>query len=119
MALSSLGLRLAGLSNNSAAAAPRGPELLKALGVVGLVDTLLQHCVDIGDCAFGLADRGVGPLYQDGGQRGPGVEAMVLSCKRVDCSLQVGRESLPQVEELKYLRVLFTSEGKMEREIDR
>ncbi|KAI3377852.1 hypothetical protein L3Q82_008990 [Scortum barcoo] len=29
---------------------------------------------------------------------------------------QVGEEVLPQVEEFKYLRVLFTSEGKMERE---
>ncbi|KAK7922730.1 hypothetical protein WMY93_009632 [Mugilogobius chulae] len=33
--------------------------------------------------------------------------------------LQVGGESLPQVEEFKYLGVLFTSEGRMEREIDR
>ena len=46
-------------------------------------------------------------------------EAMVLSRKRVDCPLQVGGESLLQVEEFKYLGVLFTSEGKMEREIDR
>ncbi len=30
-----------------------------------------------------------------------------------------GEELLPQIEEFKYLRVLFTSEGKMEREIDR
>jgi len=36
-----------------------------------------------------------------------------------DCSLQVGTECLPQAKELKYLRVLFTSEGKMEREINR
>ncbi|KAL0152538.1 hypothetical protein M9458_052261 [Cirrhinus mrigala] len=46
-------------------------------------------------------------------------EVMVLSRKRVACPLQVGRESLPQVEEFKYLGVLFTSEGRMEREIDR
>ncbi|KAI3367105.1 hypothetical protein L3Q82_008170 [Scortum barcoo] len=32
---------------------------------------------------------------------------------------EVGGEVLPQVEEFKYLGVLFTSEGKMEREIDR
>ncbi|CAM4428457.1 unnamed protein product [Leuciscus chuanchicus] len=32
---------------------------------------------------------------------------------------QVGGELLPQVEEFKYLGVLFTSEGRMEREIDR
>ncbi|KAI3364813.1 hypothetical protein L3Q82_000923 [Scortum barcoo] len=46
-------------------------------------------------------------------------EAMVLDRKRVACPLRVGGEVLPQVEEFKYLRVLFTSEGKMEREIDR
>ncbi|KAK7916392.1 hypothetical protein WMY93_012153 [Mugilogobius chulae] len=46
-------------------------------------------------------------------------EAMVLDRKKVLCPLQVGGESLPQVEEFKYLGVLFTSEGRMEREIDR
>ncbi|XP_056625668.1 uncharacterized protein LOC130437983 [Triplophysa dalaica] len=46
-------------------------------------------------------------------------EAMVLCRKRVACSLQVGGEFLPQVEKFKYLGVLFTSEGRMEREIDR
>ncbi len=46
-------------------------------------------------------------------------EAMVLSRKRVACPLQVGGVLLPQVEEFKYLGVLFTSEGGMEREIDR
>merc|ERR1712240_728193 len=35
-------------------------------------------------------------------------EAMVLSRKPVVCTLQVGSEPLPQVEELKYLGVLFT-----------
>ncbi|KAI3364565.1 hypothetical protein L3Q82_010836 [Scortum barcoo] len=45
-------------------------------------------------------------------------EAMVLDRKRVACPLWVGGEVLPQVEEFKYLGVLFTSEGKMEREID-
>ncbi|KAI3368113.1 hypothetical protein L3Q82_007840 [Scortum barcoo] len=39
--------------------------------------------------------------------------------KGVACPLQVGGEVLPQVEEFKYLGVLFTSEGKIEREIDR
>jgi len=43
---------------------------------------------------------------------------MVLSWKRVECPLQVGNEILSQVEEFKYLGVLFTSEGRMEREID-
>ncbi|KAK3526236.1 hypothetical protein QTP70_018714 [Hemibagrus guttatus] len=46
-------------------------------------------------------------------------EAMVLDWKKVACTLQVGGEVLPQVEEFKYLGVLFTSEGKMDREIDR
>ena len=46
-------------------------------------------------------------------------EAMVLGRKRVVCLLWVGAEILPQVEEFKYLRVLFTSEGKMRLEIDR
>ncbi|KAK3569488.1 hypothetical protein QTP86_031417, partial [Hemibagrus guttatus] len=46
-------------------------------------------------------------------------EAMVLDLKKVACTLQVGGEVLPQVEEFKYLGVLFTSEGRMDREIDR
>ncbi|KAK5901378.1 hypothetical protein CgunFtcFv8_026256 [Champsocephalus gunnari] len=44
-------------------------------------------------------------------------EAMVLSRKPMDCPLQVGNESLPQVKEFKYLGVLFSSEGTMEREM--
>ena len=46
-------------------------------------------------------------------------EAMVLNRKKVDCLLQVLREILLQVEEFKYIGVLFMSEGKMERQIDR
>ncbi|TWW55951.1 hypothetical protein D4764_09G0010010 [Takifugu flavidus] len=46
-------------------------------------------------------------------------EAMVLNRKKVECLLRVKEEILPQVEEFKYLRVLFTSEGRMEQEIDR
>ncbi|KAK3535383.1 hypothetical protein QTP70_011279 [Hemibagrus guttatus] len=46
-------------------------------------------------------------------------EAMVLDRKKVACTLQVEGEVLPQVEEFKYLGVLFTSEGRMDREIDR
>ncbi|KAK3541270.1 hypothetical protein QTP86_019416 [Hemibagrus guttatus] len=46
-------------------------------------------------------------------------EAMVLNRKKVACTLQVGGEVLPQVEDFKYLRVLFTSDGRMDREIDR
>ncbi|KAK3507907.1 hypothetical protein QTP70_002569 [Hemibagrus guttatus] len=49
----------------------------------------------------------------------PKSEAMVLDRKKVACTLQVGGELLPQVEEFKYLGVLFTSEGRMDREIDR
>ncbi|TWW77601.1 hypothetical protein D4764_12G0009910 [Takifugu flavidus] len=46
-------------------------------------------------------------------------EAMVLNRKKVECLLRVKEEILPQVEEFKYLGVLFTSEGRMEREINR
>ncbi|KAK3556627.1 hypothetical protein QTP70_010822 [Hemibagrus guttatus] len=46
-------------------------------------------------------------------------EAMVLDRKKVACTLQVGGKLLPQVEKFKYLGVLFTSEGRMDREIDR
>ena len=46
-------------------------------------------------------------------------EATVLSRKKVDFLLRIGEEILSQVEESKYLFVLFTSEGKTEREIDR
>ncbi|KAK3508160.1 hypothetical protein QTP70_015359, partial [Hemibagrus guttatus] len=51
--------------------------------------------------------------------RGSKSEAMVLDRKKVACTLQVGGEVLSQVEEFKYLGVLFTSEGRMDREIDR
>uniref|UniRef100_A0A3P9D6Y1 Uncharacterized protein n=1 Tax=Maylandia zebra TaxID=106582 RepID=A0A3P9D6Y1_9CICH len=44
---------------------------------------------------------------------------MVLSRKRVECPLRVGDEFLPQVEEFKYLGVLFASDGRRELEIDR
>ncbi len=49
----------------------------------------------------------------------PSPSPMVHSGKKVACPLQVGGEFLPQVEEFKYLGVLFTSEGRMEREIER
>ncbi|TWW55954.1 hypothetical protein D4764_09G0010040 [Takifugu flavidus] len=44
---------------------------------------------------------------------------MVLNRKKVECLLQVTEEILPQVEEFKYFGVLFTSEGRMEQEINR
>ncbi|TWW62366.1 hypothetical protein D4764_04G0010130 [Takifugu flavidus] len=46
-------------------------------------------------------------------------ETMVLSRKKIECLLRVKEEILPQVKEFKYLGVLFTSEGRMVREIDR
>ncbi|KAK0140999.1 hypothetical protein N1851_021987 [Merluccius polli] len=46
-------------------------------------------------------------------------EAMVLCRKTLDCSLRVGSVLLPQVKEFKYLGMLFMSEWKMEREMDR
>ena len=46
-------------------------------------------------------------------------EAMVLNWKKVECSLQVRDESLPQAEEFNYLGVLFTSDGRFEWEMDR
>ncbi|TWW74394.1 hypothetical protein D4764_14G0003970 [Takifugu flavidus] len=46
-------------------------------------------------------------------------EAMVLNRKKVECLLRVKEEILPQVEEFKYLGVLFTNGGRMEQEIDR
>jgi len=46
-------------------------------------------------------------------------EAMVLCWKMAECSLRVGSEWLLQVKVFNYLWVLFMSEGKMEREMDR
>ncbi|TWW74298.1 hypothetical protein D4764_14G0002990 [Takifugu flavidus] len=39
--------------------------------------------------------------------------------KKVECLLRVKEEILPQVEAFKYLGGLFTSEGRMEQEVDR
>ena len=44
---------------------------------------------------------------------------MVLDRKKVGCSLPVGGEFLPHVEEFKYLGILFMSEGRMALETDR
>lgn len=46
-------------------------------------------------------------------------KAMVLYCKKVVCTLRVGEEVLPQVKEFKHFGVLFTSDDRMEREMDR
>ena len=45
-------------------------------------------------------------------------ETTVLSRKRVGWLLRVGSEVLPQVEEFKHLGILFTSDGRMEQEIN-
>ena len=37
----------------------------------------------------------------------------------MECAIKVGDESLPQVEELNYLWILFTSDSGLEREMDR
>lgn len=44
---------------------------------------------------------------------------MVLSQKRVDCPLVIRDEFVPRVEEFKYLGVLFTSDGRRGKDIDR
>ena len=44
---------------------------------------------------------------------------MVLNRKKVECLLQVSEEILPQMKDFNYLGVLFMSEVKMEREINR
>ena len=41
-------------------------------------------------------------------------EVMVLNRKMVECSLRVGNEFLLQVEEWKYLGILFMSDGTLE-----
>lgn len=46
-------------------------------------------------------------------------EAMFLRKKSVECLLHVRYELLSQVEEFRYLRILFTNERKMRGEIDR
>ena len=55
---------------------------------------------------------------ESAGMRTSESETMVLRWKRVECHLQVESEVLPQVEELKYLGVLFISEGTVKQEID-
>lgn len=46
-------------------------------------------------------------------------DTTVLSQKRVESSLRVRDEIFSQVEEFKFRGVLFTSEGRIELEIDR
>ncbi|KAK3515201.1 hypothetical protein QTP70_010606 [Hemibagrus guttatus] len=100
------------------------PEYIKSLDIVGL-SWLTRLCN-----VSGLGDRDdvvlLAPLSQDL-QHALGrfaakcesaemristskSEAMVLDRKKVACPLQVGGEFLPQVEEFKYLGVLFTKD---------
>ncbi|KAK0156386.1 hypothetical protein N1851_000302 [Merluccius polli] len=68
--------------------------------------------------AFDHVPRGIlwGVLMKYG-VLGPLVQAIwALYNQSESC---VGSELLPQVKEFKYLGILFTSEGKMEREMDR
>lgn len=44
---------------------------------------------------------------------------MVLSQKRMKCPIYIRDELLPQVEEFRYVRVLFTSEQRGEQAINR
>lgn len=44
---------------------------------------------------------------------------MVFDQKEASCPLLAGREFLPQVVELKYIEVLFTTEGRMDPEINK
>ena len=87
------------------------PEYLKSLDVVGLSWSQdLQHVLGWFAAKCEAAGKKISTSKS---------ETMALDRKKVACSLRVGGEFLPQVEDLKYFGVLFTSEGKMEREIDR
>ncbi|KAI3359415.1 hypothetical protein L3Q82_002919 [Scortum barcoo] len=87
----------------------RSRSLVRIAGIAGSQD--LQHVLE----RFAAECEAAGMRISTSKS-----EAMVLHRKRVACPLQVGGEVLPQVEEeFKYLGVLFTSEGKIEREIDR
>ena len=46
-------------------------------------------------------------------------ESIVLIRKNVECLHQIREKILPQVDEFKDLRILFTSEGRMEQEVNR
>jgi len=46
-------------------------------------------------------------------------EAMFLNWKKVECSLWVGDKALPQAEGFMYLGILFTSDCRLEREMNR
>ncbi|TWW61317.1 hypothetical protein D4764_05G0014070 [Takifugu flavidus] len=103
------------------------PESLKALDVVGLswiasllfADDVVLLASSARDLQLSL-DRFAAACEAAGMRISTSKsEAMVLNRKKVECLLRVKEEILPQVEEFKYLGVLFTSEGRMEREIDR
>ncbi|KAI3355076.1 hypothetical protein L3Q82_017954 [Scortum barcoo] len=97
----------------------RGPLLRAVRSLYDRSRSLVSHCRQ----TFSMCWSGLQPSVKRLGWESapPNPEAMVLDRKRVVCPLRVSGEVLPQVEveEFKYLGVLFTSEGKMEREIDR
>ncbi|TWW79207.1 hypothetical protein D4764_10G0002370 [Takifugu flavidus] len=102
------------------------PESLKALDVVGLSIGSLLFADDVVLLASSARDLQLSLDRFAAACEAAGMristsksEAMVLDRKKVECLLRVKEEILPQVEEFKYLGVLFTSEGRMEREIDR
>ncbi|VDP39228.1 unnamed protein product, partial [Soboliphyme baturini] len=45
-------------------------------------------------------------------------KSLVLSCSPARCSLQINGEAVEQVEKFEYLGTVFTSDGKLEEEID-
>ena len=71
-ALSSLGSRSLRFSNSVPGVdvihldLPKDPVCYGAV----MVDIPLQHCVDIGDCAFGVAERCGGSPFQEGRPEG-------------------------------------------------
>ena len=88
------------------------PSLLFADDVVLLVSLYSDLQPSLG--WFAAECEAVGMIISTSKSKG-----IILSRKRVDCPLQVGGESHPQMEEFKYLLVLFMREGRQEQETDR
>ncbi|KAI3377609.1 hypothetical protein L3Q82_008770 [Scortum barcoo] len=92
------------------------PGYLKALDVVGLswLTRLCNIAFTSGAVPLEWQTGVVVPIFKKGDQRSEETGGLPMACP-----LRVGEEFLPQVEEFKYLGVLFMSQGKMEREMDR
>ena len=88
------------------------PSLLFADDVVLLVSLYSDLQPSLG--WFAAECEAVGMIISTSKSKG-----IILSRKRVDCPLQVEGESHPQMEEFKYLLVLFMREGRQEQETDR